>query len=140
MKRCLLFLVLSMLVVSADVQAESKPGNTDVFSEVKTSYGSPKEQQQEIDKIQHMEDVPGLEWLQMSVGDKQDQILASLYALNQSGVTIRKPANYYYDLVQEKLNANPNLYNTNLTDILISVVYEKEAGTRKALDKIRKKR
>ncbi|OIO39381.1 MAG: hypothetical protein AUJ71_00815 [Candidatus Omnitrophica bacterium CG1_02_49_16] len=139
MKKYLLFLVLTVLWISTNVQAESAHGDNDIFAEMKKSYGSPKEQQEEIEKIKHVEDISALEWLQMSIGEKQDHIFASMYNLDQHGVPLHKPASYYYNLVQEKLTANPNLYDVNLTDILSSIVYEKEAGAREILDKMKQK-
>ena len=139
MKKRLLFLVPLMSLIAWDVRAESSTEKTDIFTEMSRSYGSPKEQDQEADKIKHMEDVPALEWMQMSIGEKQDHILASAYVLGQHGVPLRKSPNYYYDLVQEKLNGHPDLYNTYLTDVLSMAAYEKEPGTREVLDKLRKK-
>jgi len=140
MKTCLLVLVFLMLFVPYNAQAESVSGNTDQFSTLNKSHGmSKKEEQQEIDRVHHLQDIPGLEWLQMAMDEKQDQILASMYVLNQYGVTLHKSPNYYYNLIEEKLSANPNLYNTNLTDILSTIVYEKEPETREALNRILKK-
>ena len=87
---------------------------------------------------QPQKDATGLEWLQLSMGERAEYILMSMAALTQSGVELGKSPSDYCDAVEEKLRLNPNLYSGGVTDILASVVYEGEPGSRTVLDKIRK--
>ena len=84
-------------------------------------------------------EVAGLEWLQMSAGDRLDNILTSMYILTQHGVALSKSPNDYVNAVGERLRLNPNLYSANVTNVLASIVYETEPGSGEALDKLRKK-
>jgi len=70
----------------------------------------------------------GLEWLQMSMGERMECILFSMYVLTQSGEQINKSPNDYYDAVGEKLRLNPNLYSENVTSILASIVNKPDRG------------
>ena len=70
----------------------------------------------------------GLEWLQMSMGERMDCILFSMYVLTKSGEQINKAPNDYYDAVGEKLRLDPNLYSETITSILASIVKKRESG------------
>ena len=83
-------------------------------------------------------EMTGLEWLQAGAGEKMDCVLTSMYILVKHDVPLKRSPNDYYNLVEEKLRANPNLYSSDVTDILALAVYEKEPGTKEALDKLRK--
>ena len=82
-------------------------------------------------------DVTGLEWLELSIGERMDQLLASMLVLTQHGVPLRQALNDYYNLVDERLKKNPGYYGMELTNLLAQAVYENEEGTRGALDKYR---
>ena len=85
------------------------------------------------------QNVTGLEWLQMSMGERMDSLLASMVVLDKSGVKLKRAPNDYYDAVRESLKAAPDLYSSDLTNILASIVYAKEPDTRPALEKLRSK-
>ena len=70
----------------------------------------------------------GLEWLQMSMGERMDCILFSMFVLSKNGYPMNKTPNDYYDAVGEKLRLNPNLYSENVTSILASIVNKRERG------------
>lgn len=70
----------------------------------------------------------GLEWLQMSMGERMDCILFSMFVLSKNGYPMNKTPNDYYDAVGEKLRLNPNLYSENITSILASIVNKRESG------------
>lgn len=82
-------------------------------------------------------DVKGIEWLQLSIGERMDQVLASMVVLTKHGVPLGQPLNDYYNWVDERLKKNPDYYSVDLTDILAQAVYENEKGARAALDKFR---
>ena len=84
-------------------------------------------------------DVTGLEWLQMSIGNRMDCVIASMVALTQLGVNFSQSPNDYDNAVEEKLRLDPGLYATNITNLLASIVYEKEPGNQDALNRFRKK-
>lgn len=81
--------------------------------------------------------VTGLEWLEMSVGEKTDEIIKSMLVMTQHGVPLGRTPNDYYKAVQQKLNQQPALYGSLLTDILAAEVYDKEPSCREALDNLR---
>src|SRR3990167_5425352 len=83
-----------------------------------------------------LKEATGLEWLQMSMGERQDCVLSSMYVLSNEGVDLSKTLEDYYDAVGGKLRLNPNLYSESVTDILASIVYEKEPLGRETLDKV----
>jgi len=47
--------------------------------------------------------------------------------------------NDYYNAVSDKLRTHPNLYETKITDILASIIYEKDPASRAKLDQFRNK-
>ncbi len=134
MSRCFFFLILPLFLIVYNVHAESAPAKKDAFSELQNAF-APAKQEEETEKIKHLDEVSGLEWLQMSMGDRQDNLLASIYILNKNGVELRKSPNDYFNIVEEKLRSSPHLYDTDLTRILASIVYEIEPRSREALDK-----
>lgn len=79
----------------------------------------------------------GLEWLELSVGDRMEEVLKAMYTLDQSGVTLSQTPNDYYNLVEAKIRRDHGLYTTEVTNILASAVYDKEPATRPALDKLK---
>jgi hypothetical protein len=81
--------------------------------------------------------IKGLDWLQLSLGERMEYILASMLIMTRHGVEFGKSINDYHDAVAEKLRTHPDLYYTDVTNILASIVYEWEPGTRVALDKLR---
>ncbi len=85
------------------------------------------------------EPVTGLEWLEMSAGERLDQILMSMYILTHNGVELSQSPDDYDRALEENLVHHPDLYSKSLTDILALIVYDKESQTRPALDKARKK-
>ncbi len=70
----------------------------------------------------------GLEWLQMSMGERMDCILFSMVVLAHNGYPMNKTPNDYYDVVGEKLRLDPSLYSENITSILASIVKKRERG------------
>ncbi|MGH7198938.1 MAG: hypothetical protein ACREH5_09410 [Candidatus Omnitrophota bacterium] len=67
-------------------------------------------------------DVTGLEWLQMSIGERMDQLVMSLYVLEKYGYTVTKSPNDYYNALEGKLKLDPALYSRKLTNILAAIV------------------
>ena len=90
-------------------------------------------------KVDPSKEVTGLTWLQMSAGERMDYLMTSMFILTGHGVKFGKSPNDYYDAVNERLRFNPDLYSANVTNILASIVYEQEPGSREALDQIKKK-
>ena len=85
------------------------------------------------------EGVTGLTWLQMSMEERLDYIDTSMEILKFHGVELGKSINDYYEAVGERLQSNPELISASVTNVLASIVYEQEPGTRVAMDRIRKK-
>lgn len=83
------------------------------------------------------EDVTGLQWLEMSAGNKMDRIRMSMAVLGVHGVGLKHTANDYYNDVSQKLRFQPSLFNDELTEILALVASEKEPSTKTALEKYR---
>lgn len=82
--------------------------------------------------------VTGYSWLKMTDAERLDYVMTSLYILTNQGVEYKGSPKAYMDAIGEKLDKSTDLYDANVTNILASVIYETEPGTREALDKIRK--
>ena len=72
-------------------------------------------------------DVTGLEWLQMSIGERMDQVVMSLYVLEKYGFTVTASPNDYYNQVESKLKLDQNLYSKKLTNILAAIISQEGA-------------
>ena len=81
----------------------------------------------ETSKADAPKEITGLEWLQLSAADRRDRVMMSLFVLSQHGVELdkSKSAGDYYNEVNEKLITHPDLYSSNLTNILASIVDKK---------------
>lgn len=117
---------------AAITESEKKAAQEEVAKALKPAQMQP-------DIIKPRGETTGLEWLQMSIGDRTEAILFSMYVLTQHGVDLAKTGNDYYNAVEEKLKLNPDLYHKDITNILASVVYETEPETRQTLDQWRKR-
>ena len=84
------------------------------------------------------QDKTGYSWLKMTDTERLDYVMTSLYILSDKGVECKGSPNAYLDAIGEKLDKNPELYDANVTNILASVIYETEPGTREALDELKK--
>ena len=84
-------------------------------------------------------EVTGLEWLEMSMGQRMDQVLASMMALRQRGLEPSRDLNDYYNELSEALKMNPSLYSMSLTEILEQNIRQKESTRRKVLASVEKK-
>lgn len=82
----------------------------------------------------------GIEWLEHSMGERINDIIASMTLLNQSGVPLAQTPEDYYDAIDKKLRRNPSLYELDLTELLADYVYEKEPVAREALDRTKRPR
>jgi hypothetical protein len=67
-------------------------------------------------------DVTGLEWLQMSIGERMDHVMMSLYVLEKYGYTVTGSPNDYYNEAERRLKLDPGLYPKKLTNILAAIV------------------
>ena len=81
--------------------------------------------------------VTGLEWLQMSAGERVENLLAVMYLLNKNGVEFIYEEGHYYDAIYQKIQREPRVYSSTLADILASYLYEKEPKTRPVLDRFK---
>lgn len=79
----------------------------------------------------------GLEWLEMSAGDRVENLLAAMLLLNKNGVKLNYTPDHYYDAVYQNLQRDPALYSSSVANVLANDVYEKEAQSREALDKLK---
>ena len=80
----------------------------------------------------------GLEWLQKSMGERLNDVIASMTILHQSEVPMAQAPEDYYDVIDTKLRRNPSLYETKLTELLADHLYEKEPAARVVLDRLKK--
>ena len=87
--------------------------------------------------IAHYQEITGLEWMQMSGGDRMDNVMAAMFLLSKNGVPINKAPDFYYDVLYQKIQRDPAQYALKITNILANCVYEKEPGSRNALDGLR---
>jgi hypothetical protein len=83
--------------------------------------------------------VTGLEWLQMSLGERRDYVRLSMVVLDKQDVPLSHTLLEYFNAIEQKLLHDPDYYGTDITNILALIVYETEPETREALDRMRKK-
>ena len=128
---------IALLMISYSGHAD-QVGKTDAISDLHKSFYK-AEQKDDAAKVEHLEDVSGMEWFELSIGERMDHILASMSVLNRQGVSIKKSMNDYYNAVSEKLRTNPGLYDTKITNILASIIYDKDPESRAKIDQFRNK-
>ena len=118
---CVFMLVLSILVTEARALTESERARA--IQETERGLRSVEtEADRSRVKSEGHRDVTGLEWLQMSIGERMDQVVMSLYVLEKYGYTITKSPNDYYNALEGKLKLDPALYSRKLTNILAAIV------------------
>ena len=136
MKRYPVIFTMISLLFSAQCLALTEVEKEKALSEVQKAMASLKHD--EAIPTRPVKDVAGIEWLQMSLGDRMDAILASMTLLTKNGVPLDGSPNDYYNMVDEKLRNDPSYYNVTVTQILANIIYGKEAQAREALDKLKK--
>ena len=124
-------------MISCSAHAE-QVGKTDAISDLHKSFYD-AQQKEDAARVERLEDVSGMEWFELPMGERMDHILAAMSVLSRQGVPIKKSINDYYNAVSEKLRTNTGLYDTKITNILASIIYEKDPGSRAKLDQIRNK-
>ena len=139
MKKGPLLLAGFWMLVTASASAETATGKTDVVSDMQKTF-NPREQAKDIERIKQLQDVTGQEWLELSLGERMDHMLAALYVLKAHGVEPRKSLNDYCNAVERALVLNSGWIENQLTDILAQVIHDKEPGARTALDSFMKER
>ena len=132
-----LILVGPVLMLSCGAHAE-QVGKSDAISDLNKSFYK-ADQKEDAAKVEHLEDVSGMDWFELSLGERMDHILASMSILSHQGVPIKKSMNDYYNAVSEKLRTDPSLYETKITNILASIIYEKDPESRAKIDQFRNK-
>lgn len=123
--KLILLVIVTVFVMMKHAHAAQAPESSPIFAQRVDKSQTPKERAQTIEKIKNLREITGLEWFQMSVGDKEDHIFAAMYRLERAGTTFARTADEYAYLIQKKLYADPGLYEVNLTDILSAIVQEK---------------
>jgi len=91
------------------------------------------------DATKFYQEVHGLEWMEMSAGERMDHLMATMYFLNKNGIELSQAPNYYYDALYHKIERDPNIYMSSISNILANWIYEKEPKSRPALDRFRSK-
>lgn len=84
-----------------------------------------------------LEDLKGLDWTQMSLGQKQDFVYRGIGALERQGVSLLKSPSYYIEALDKVLTIDPDLKKEYLDNLFVFCVHESEPHTRKALNEIR---
>ena len=85
------------------------------------------------------QEVQGLEWMEMSAGERMDHLMATMYLLNKNGVELSYEPEHYYDALYRKIQRDPSLNTSSIANILANCIYEKEYASRPALDLLKKK-
>ena len=132
-----LILMIPALMIACGAHAE-EVGKADAISDLHKSFYK-ADQKKDAAGVEHLEDVSGMEWFELPMGERMDHILASMIVLDRQGVPIKKSMNDYYNAVSAKLRADPGLYDTKITNILASIIYEKDPESRGKLDQFRSK-
>jgi|GEM_PF-5486161 len=81
----------------------------------------------------------GLEWLESSIALRMESVLYSMALLSKNGIELSRSPNDYYNAIDTRLKADPQLYASDITQILAQYVYETEPNLRKSLDAMRVK-
>jgi hypothetical protein len=84
-----------------------------------------------------VQEVTGIEWLQMSMTERMEQILLSMAILAQSGVQSRRTPLECYDLVHDAVRRGPAQHGRRLSRILADKLYDTEPAVRLSLDRLR---
>ena len=90
-----------------------------------------------VDQKRVYNETTGLEWLEMSAGDRVENLIAAMLLLDKNGVKLSYAPDHYYDTLYQKLQRDPALYSSSVTNILADDVYEKEPLSRESLDKLK---
>ncbi len=90
------------------------------------------------DAVKVYQEVQGLEWMEMSAGERMDHLMAAMYLLNKNGVELSYTPDYYYDAIYQKIQRHPELYSSEIASILANFIYEKEEKARPALDNLKR--
>lgn len=80
----------------------------------------------------------GKDWLGMINQEKVTYIIIAIQVLQQKGIPFSRAPSVYITMLDNRLTGRPELASTEVTDILTSLVYEKEPGAREALDRIKR--
>lgn len=83
------------------------------------------------------QDITGLEWLNLTIGDRQQYVFIAMKVLDKNGVPLSNTVLDYYNEIERAIKLKPENYSRSITSILASVVYDSEPGSRAALDKRR---
>ena len=128
-----LIIFAAFLLVAPPAAAETTQ-KTDRVSDMQKSF-YPREQAKDIERVKQLQDVTGQEWLELSLGERMDHMLATIYLLQSFGVEPRKSLNDYCNSTEHALVLNSGWYQNQLTDIVAHLIYESEPGSRAALEK-----
>jgi hypothetical protein len=91
-------------------------------------------------QILPVRDATGMEWLEMSVGERTDQIMAAMFRLSQERVPLAYPPDEYYSAVHAAVRRDPSLNDVPVTTIVALHVYDHEPAARPAIDALRVRR
>ncbi len=87
-----------------------------------------------ISSARAAEDITGLEWMELSAGQKMERIRMSMAVLGYHKVFLKDSANAYYNAVSQAIRANPAYYSMDLTQVLAAAASEKDGEVRAALE------
>jgi hypothetical protein len=140
MKKRFALWLLPAALAAGELRAETTtPGKTDLVSDMQKTYTSDN-QDKEAQRIRQLQDVTGQEWLELSLAHRADHTLAAMYALQSHGVPMRRSLNDYGNALERMLVKRPDLYESQITDILAMVIREKEPDAVPALDQYQVKK
>ena len=80
----------------------------------------------------------GLEWLEKSMGERLNDVIASMTLLHQSEVPMARTPEDYYDAIDKLLRRNPALYEKDFTELLADYLYKNEPAAKAVLDRMKK--
>lgn len=119
---CVLLLVSAAILAAHDGRAITETERARAIQETERGLRSAQTDAAKPMEQHGARDVTGLEWLQLSIGERMDQVVMSLYVLEKYGYTVTRSPNDYYNAVEIKLKVDPGLYSKKLTNILASVL------------------
>ena len=84
-----------------------------------------------------MNETTGMKWLEMTPDQRLNTIQYTVKFLKRSKVRLGKTAEDYYEQVYTALRKDPELYNTNVSSVLLDQVAETEPTLKESIDTYR---
>jgi hypothetical protein len=82
--------------------------------------------EKKVEDPQPLRELTGIEWMELSIGQRHDHLAWSMFVLGKKGIVFAKTPNEYYHAVYKRLRADMSNYEVGITTILAEYVGETE--------------